>query len=33
MDPCFFDAKSDQAEYWSSNYSSKKMPMVAEMAM
>ena len=29
----FFYVKSDQAEYWSSNYSSKKMPMVAEMAM
>lgn len=33
MDPCFFDAKSDQAEYWSSNYSSNKMPMAAETAM
>ena len=33
MAPCFFYVKSDQAEYWSSNYSSKKMPMAAEMAM
>lgn len=33
MAPCFFYVKSDQAKYWSSNYSSKKMPMAAETAM